>query len=266
MSDQDAPVGNEPLQPLQLDRVITESAVSASPDKLVVVCEFCQTSIDTEYYHVNGTMCCGGCRGRLESATETPRGFAPLVIAGAFGLAAGIVGAAIYYAVIAITHLEIGIVAILIGYMVGRAVRKGARGHGGLRFQILAVALTYVSVALAYTPLVIQEMRTSRTQSQQQAAASTSDSRRPAEATTDVAPDTRPRPSGGSLLLGLAMLLGFILALPVLAVFGSLPTSLIGGVIIGIGMQQAWKMTAAPRLEFLGPYRVGAAEPAVAST
>ena len=59
-----------------------------------------------------------------------------MVAAGALGLGAGIVGAAIYYAVIAITHLEIGIVAILIGYMVGRAVRKGARGHGGLRFQI----------------------------------------------------------------------------------------------------------------------------------
>jgi hypothetical protein len=265
MSDQDAPVGNEPLQPLQLDRVITESATSASPDKPAVVCEFCQTSIDTEYYHVNGTMCCGGCRRRLESATETPRGFVPLAIAGAFGLGAGIVGAAIYYAVIAITHLEIGIVAILIGYMVGRAVRKGAGGHGGLRFQILAVALTYVSVALAYTPLVIQEMRVSRAQSRQ-AGASTSESSRPAEATTDVGPDAKPASSGGSLLLALAMLLGFILALPVLAVFGSLPTSLIGGVIIGFGMQQAWKITAAPRLEFLGPYRVGAAEPAIAST
>ena len=262
MSDQDAPVGNEPLQPLQLDRVITESAASASPDKPVVVCEFCQTSIDTEYYHVNGTMCCEGCRRRLESATETPRGFAPLVVAGAFGLGAGIVGAAIYYAVIAITHLEIGIVAILIGYMVGRAVRKGARGRGGLRFQILAVALTYLSVALAYTPLVIQEMRASRSKSQQ-ASASTSDARRPTEAATGAAPDTRPAPN---LLLALAMLLAFILALPVLSVFGSLPTSLIGGVIIGFGMQQAWKMTAAPRLDFLGPYRVGAADPAVAST
>jgi len=258
MSDQEAPVGSELLQPLQLDRVITESATAVSPGKPAVVCEFCQTSIDTEYYHVNGTTCCGGCRRRLESTTETPRGIAPLVAAGAFGLGAGIVGAAIYYAVIAITHLEIGIVAILIGYMVGRGVRKGARGRGGLRFQILAVALTYLSVALAYTPLVIQEMRASRSKSQQ-ASASTSDARRP----TGAAPDTRPAPN---LLLALAMLLAFILALPVLSVFGSLPTSLIGGVIIGFGMQQAWKMTAAPRLDFLGPYRVGAADPAIAST
>jgi hypothetical protein len=60
---------------------------------------------------------------------------APIVMAGVFGLGAGIVGAVIYYAVIAITNFEIGLVAILIGYMVGQAVRKGARGRGGLRFS-----------------------------------------------------------------------------------------------------------------------------------
>ena len=135
MSDQDAPVGNEPLQPLQLDRVITESAASASPDKPVVVCEFCQTSIDTEYYHVNGTTCCGGCRRRLESITETPRGIAPLVAAGALGLGAGIVGAAIYYAVIAITHLEIGIVAILIDTWSGAPCGRERAGAAACAFR-----------------------------------------------------------------------------------------------------------------------------------
>jgi hypothetical protein len=39
------------------------------------------------------------------------------------------------------------------------------------------------------------------------------------------------------------MIMLFVLALPVLSVFGSLPTSLIGGLIIGFGMQQAWKIT-----------------------
>ena len=66
----------------------------------------------------------------------------PLAIAAIFGLGAALAGAAIYYAVIAITHFEIGLVAILIGYMVGYAVRKGAGGRGGLRFQILAALLT----------------------------------------------------------------------------------------------------------------------------
>jgi len=56
------------------------------------------------------------------------KGAGKLIRAGVFGLGAAIAGAAIYYAVMAIADLEIGIVAILIGYMVGYAVRKGAAG------------------------------------------------------------------------------------------------------------------------------------------
>src|SRR6202011_1547491 len=103
----------------------------------------------------NGNIFCSRCRTAALSAAETPRGIIPLLTAGVFGLGAGVIGAGIYYAVIAIAHLEIGIVAILIGYMVGYAVRKGARGRGGLRFQVLAVALTYASIALAYTPIAL---------------------------------------------------------------------------------------------------------------
>ena len=253
MSDQETPVGYEPLQ---FDRVITESASSAAPERLAVVCEACQASIDTEYYHVNGITCCSRCRDRFESAAETPRGVAPLVRGGAFGLGAGIVGAAIYYAVIAIAHLEIGIVAILIGYLVGRGVRKGARGRGGLRFQILAVALTYASVALAYTPIAIEGML-ARDRQAQQTAASASGASSPVAAPTAAERSTTPV-SGSRLVLGLAFLLAFILALPMLIVFGSLPSGLLSALIIGIGMRQAASMTGAPRLEVFGPYRVGA--------
>jgi hypothetical protein len=41
--------------------------------------------------------------------------------------------------------------------MVGWAVRKGADGRGGLRFQILAVVLTYWAVGLAYAPLILKD-------------------------------------------------------------------------------------------------------------
>jgi hypothetical protein len=127
--------------------------------------------IATEYYQVNGTIVCERCRLAIEAHAETPAGIAPLVKAGVFGLGAGIVGAAIYYAVIAIANLEIGIVAILIGYMVGYSVRKGAGGGGGRRFQILGVALTYASVALAYAPLAFQQAIQADRKDQQAAAA-----------------------------------------------------------------------------------------------
>jgi hypothetical protein len=253
MSDHETPVGSEELQ---FDRVITESTSSAIPSKLAVICVGCQTSIETEYYDVNGSIFCSRCRTAVESAAETPRGIIPLITAGAFGLGAGVIGAVIYYAVMAIAHLEIGIVAILIGYMVGYAVRKGARGRGGLRFQVLAVGLTYVSIALAYTPIAVTGAIDAARKAQK--ASATTASSRGTAAATDSFRAAPAKPSGGRLL-AFVFLLALIGALPVLVVLGSLPFGLISAIIIFIGMRQAWRMTGAPWLQILGPYRVGAA-------
>jgi hypothetical protein len=245
-------------EPLQFDRVITEAASSAPPSKLAVICAGCQTSIETEYYDVNGNILCSRCRAAVESAAETPRGVIPLITAASFGLGAGVVGAAIYYAVIAIAHLEIGIVAILIGYMVGYGVRKGARGHGGRRFQVLAVALTYASVALAYTPIAVKQAINGDRAAQKAPAAATSSGNDAATATDSSGAATR-KPSAWRLLVSLVFLVALIAALPVLVVLGSFPSGLISAFIIFIGMKQAWRMTGAPWLRILGPYRVGAA-------
>ena len=77
-----------------------------------------------EAYRSRGP-CCARCRDAVEAAAETPRDAGALITAGLFGVGAAVAGAVLYYAVMAIAHLEIGIVAILIGYMVGYAVRKG---------------------------------------------------------------------------------------------------------------------------------------------
>ncbi|PYR58438.1 MAG: hypothetical protein DMF91_17195 [Acidobacteria bacterium] len=253
MSDEEARAGSPELQ---FDRIVTSTS-SAPPSKLAVTCAGCQTSIETEYYDVNGNIFCSRCRTAVESAAETPRGIVPVIVSGVFGLGAGVIGAIIYSAVMAIAHLEIGIVAILIGYMVGYAVRKGARGRGGRRFQILAVALTYASVALAYTPIAVKQAIDAN---RQKASASTTRIDSNDVATTDSSrAATTTKPSAGGLLLGFVFLSAFIAALPVLVVVGSFPSGLISAFIIFIGMKQAWRMTGAPWLQILGPYRVGAA-------
>jgi hypothetical protein len=243
---------------LQFDRVVTDPGSVPPTGPAAVTCWGCQNRIETEYYDVNGNVVCRRCRDAAESAAETPRGIGPLIVATLCGLGAGIVGAVIYFAVIAIAHIEIGIVAILIGYMVGYTVRKGASGRGGRRFQILAVSLTYVSVALAYTPLVIRGATDANRNAQK---ATTSSASGPTSARTVAGNDPVPGtvPTRARFLLGLGMLFLFVLVLPVLVVFGSLPSGLISAVIILIGMRQAWRMTGAPFLQILGPYRVGAA-------
>jgi hypothetical protein len=39
---------------------------------------------------------------------------------------------------------------------------------------------------------------------------------------------------------------------------GSMPGGVLSAAIIGFGMLQAWKMTAAPAVVVSGPYRIGA--------
>lgn len=240
---------------LQFDWVVSEATVSPSPGRVAVECSACRTSIDTEYYQINDRIVCGRCRSAIESFAETPTGALPFARAGLFGVGAGLAGAIIYYAVIAIAHLEIGIVAILIGYMVGAAVRKGAGGRGGLRFQVLALLLTYASVAMAYTPIAIQAIANDEARS---AAAPAVDAS-PASPAVRVSESTRAQvpPTARQFLFAMVALTAFIAVLPILIIVGSLPFGLISALIIFVGMRQAWRMTRAAVIDVLGPYRVG---------
>jgi hypothetical protein len=254
MSDPETPVGD---QELQFDRVVPESSSAHSQGNVGMVCSACHEPIPTEYYDINGNVVCQGCRLLIEAAAETPRGVAPFLTAALGGLGAGIVGAIIYFAVIYFAKLEIGLVAILIGYMVGYSVRRGAGGRGGLRFQVLAVALTYASIALAYAPVVV--MSAANASREAQTAATTT-----GPTGTSAQPVASGRPierSPQSALVVVAILLAFIAALPVLVVWGSFPSGLISALIIVIGMRQAWRMTGALQLSVFGPYQVGASIP-----
>lgn len=251
MSADDAPTESKAPEALQFDRVETTSRrdAAASPG---VTCAVCAKPVELEYYTANGKPVCDGCRHVLTSATATPRSAGPLIKAGIFGLGAAIAGAAIYYAVIAIANLEIGIVAILIGYMVGYAVRKGARGRGGLRFQVLAALLTYGAVGLAYTSLAVKagidERRAAHANGAQASADAPSAGAEAGSGTARSVPSTA---------LFLAYAAGLVAVLPVLVVIGSMPSGFITALIIFFGIRQAMRMTAAPVLQISGPFRIG---------
>ncbi len=245
MTEDTSSTGNE----LQFERVVTDQLPPATNGAPAVVCAACHARLEAEYYEINGRPFCSDCREKIEGVAETPRGLMPLAIAAIFGLGAALAGAAIYYAVIAITHFEIGLVAILIGYMVGYAVRRGAGGRGGLRFQILAAVLTYTAVGLAYAPLVVKaSMENDGAAHQASAGTAASPSSELAAA--------RPR-AVPSLPLVLISMAGLIVALPVLVVIGSMPSGVITALIIFFGIRQAMRMTAAPVLQISGPFRIG---------
>lgn len=241
-------------QPLQFETAIPRDA---SPDAQVasqgVTCATCSRSLTDEYYDVNGQSVCESCRDQIAQHAVTPTGMGLFVRAGLFGLGAAIAGAALYYAVIAITNFEIGLVAIAIGFMVGYAVRRGAGGRGGRRFQVLALVLTYWAVGLAYVPFAFGS---AREETQETSAAAARAPAAPAE-------DAPSADSSPDVSFGFAVVIMFALslALPVLSVVNSMPGGVISAAIIGFGMHQAWRMTGALQVQITGPYQIKA-EPA----
>ena len=252
------PESTPPPRPgdLQFDHVVAPGSGAGAPTGSpgALKCANCGASIETQYYHLGEQTICEACKRTLDAqiagVMAKGKGAGAMTRAFFLGLGAAVLGAAIYYGVIAITNLEIGIVAILIGYMVGWAVRKGSSGVGGRRFQVLAVALTYFSVGLAYSPLLFQEMLKEK---------------RGDAVSIGAVPDSAKSPSvsnGRAIGLALLAVLALVLALPVMAVIGSMPSGIISAIIIGVGLRQAWRMTAAAELVITGPYKVVPVRPA----
>jgi hypothetical protein len=259
---------------LQFDRAVHAQAPDAATDA-GLTCAGCGAALTTHYFHVADQPACTKCKNAAEQAnhreTLQSRRAGVMLRAATFGLGAAIVGAVLYYAVIAITGWEIGLVAIVIGFMVGYAVRRGARGMGGRRYQMLAVGLTYFAVGLAYAPLAFKgfmETEAGKTALAEAKASQGSNSTAlregadsAAAAQSQNAPGQGEAQSEGSAAGHLALALGatflFIFVLPVIYVVGSMPSGLISALIIVFGMQQAWRMTAKVAVPISGPYKVG---------
>lgn len=184
------------------------------------VCLGCKRPIESTYFAIAGKVVCPKCAERIQAP---PGGSGAIRVAKAtiMGLGAGLVGALVWFAIRRFAHLQIGLVAIAVGFMIGKAVRKGSGGRGGRGYQVLALVLTYCCIAANYMPDVLEALMGSAHNS-------------------TVTP----------VLIVFAF--GYSLALP----FLSGAQNFIGLLIIGFALWQAWKLTARRRLPITGPYYI----------
>jgi len=207
-------------QALQFDRVETET------DTGQMACTGCSSRITVEYHRIDGRTVCGACRARMEEDLKKKPGVRGFMRAAAFGLGAAAAGSGIYYAISALTGYEFGLVAIVVGLMVGAAVKTGCYGYGGWLYQSLGILLTYAAIVSTYIPPVLEEM----------------------------GKDTETRSviqSGGAAYVILLVLVAVIACFaPFLAGF----SNFMGWIIIGIGLYEAWKINRRRRVEITGPH------------
>jgi len=199
-------------------------------------CAFCQRDVFGTYYEINGQTACEACRFRVES--ERTEG-SPLVkalralVGGGIG---GIVGAGIYYAVSALTGYEIGLVAIIVGLLVGFGVRWGSGGVGGRGYQALAVAITYLAIVSTYVPAIVEEIR------------------KQPEAAETLAAEPEIALTPATIALALAAVMVIAMVAPFLAGI----QNVIGILIIGFALYEAWRVNAYKPLQIEGPFQIGA--------
>lgn len=258
------------FESLQFD--VAESNASGA-QATALTCTRCSAPIAGEYYDVNRAIICASCCNTLAN----PPGSKLRRVSAALGLGilAALGGSILYFAVAAITGREFGLVAIVVGFMVGKAVHRGSGGHGGWAYQTLAVSLTYLAIVATYVPLIAKEFQDMPARSAHQRAVSpspdtlavpndpaiTSDSGFPvAQAGTPDGPrsfsSAAPRLGVGTALLGIGALVLLAAIVPIAAGF----SNIIGLLIIGIAVFEAWKLNRRVSLRITGPYRVGGSD------
>ncbi len=264
------------------DELRFDEAPAAAPE--APTCVVCGAAVRDRYYLAGDKVLCATCKAKVEAelaAGTSAGGFARGLL---YGLGGAAVGSALYYAILATTGYEIGLVAIVVGWLVGKAVFIGSGRRGGRVFQVGAVVLTYFAIVTTYIPLMFKAARA------QGLLADSSGVSGPALAARDpagVAMDTAGRmpaaiaDSAGSTLLATdsgaaasgaapatgepvtlvkflmacVMILGLAAALPVLAGL----QNIIGMAIIAFALFEAWKLTGRPTVTFTGPFEVGPA-------
>ena len=247
-----------PAGELQFDRAEFAAPAPAA------TCRACGQTIRDLYYDVNGQPFCQTCRGHLQQALEGGSKVGRFLRAALYGSLAGSAGAAIYYGITEATNVNFGLISVLVGLMVGKAVKKGSDGRGGWFYQALAILLTYTAIVFTYIPPLIQGIAAARDQqpaAAQNPPANKAEAQAEAEAEAIAKADVpgeagaKPPPSLGRALLALGFLLGLAFALPVWANLDS-P---IGLIIVAIGLYEAWTINRRVPLAITGPYRIGPA-------
>jgi len=234
-----------------------QTAQYASRDK--DACKRCGQTIRDSYYRIKSDMVCAQCaeKAKFDLPKDSHTAFTRAVLCGIGG---AIVGMIIYATFAIVTGLVIGYLALAVGFIVAKAMMLGSQGLGGRRYQIVAVILTYAAVSMAAIPVGISEIIKHRDAAHQPQAARTYDPTQDAVAPAQDDSQPAPRkPMGvGAAIVGL-LLLG--LASPIIEVYQAPGySSLIGIVILLVGIRIAWRMTAGDggAQEIVGPFPIQA--------
>ncbi|MDB5299229.1 MAG: hypothetical protein JWO87_892 [Phycisphaerales bacterium] len=231
-------------------------------------CTVCNQPIQDAYYTVGDQLICPRCRDQIAGAPGGSRA-GRVLKATALGLGAGIVGALVWCLVRRVAHVQLGLLAVAVGYLVGRAVLVGSGNRGGIGYQILAVVLTYCAICANFMPDVVEllmkdsRFHTSAHSGPDGATNTNADagSKAGAEPTgnpSSPAPPTHIGPAKAIAALVILIVLVFVMTL-IIPFSGVM--SPIGLLIAAFALWEAWKINTRRHIPIAGPYTLSPGTP-----
>jgi hypothetical protein len=221
-------------------------------------CQRCEQPLFGVYFEVDSRLTCAACRDRAEAEWKSGSGLLRFGKALGAGGGAAILGALLYSAIRALTGYELGLIAIVVGVMVGKAVRWGSAGRGGRSYQVLAMLLTYLAIGGSLLPAAFEGMK--KEEAKKAAAQASHLTPGPPAGKTagtagkTAAPKPFPTPSVAVILVGLGILVLMAASLPIVVGIES-PFLLL---IVAIGLYEAWKTSRPAVPHIAGPFTLGA--------
>lgn len=238
-----------------------------------VTCARCEKSL-SEYWSIGGAVYCERCKDEIVAERTAPDGAAVRVgKAFAFGLGGMIAGAVVWYVVAKYMDMQLGLIAILLGWLVGKGIHYGSEKRGGLGYQIMAIVITYLGIGAAWVPFAFEGMGQEVAQVADSMAAA--DPVAPAAVAVDSMSDSAMNAElarldssiaagkelqedaigpGAALATALIALILLTVSLPVIVVLNG--GSFISAIIYAIALYEAWKFSAGDLPPISGPHPV----------
>jgi hypothetical protein len=223
MPDSGSPEQFPSVDALQFRRA---QPISTEASAATAHCVACKQLISGTYYQVRDQVICPSCAAKIEAGRQAAKPL-PIFRALIYGAAAALAGCLLYAVVLAM-GVQIGIVAIAVGWMVGKAIRHASYGLGGRPQQILAVALTYFAISTSVLPAgIFLAMKHTKTHS---------------------------TPAVVNVKQILPEILLLAAASPFLELRSSLASGILSIIILFVGLRYAWALTARHEILVTGPY------------